>query len=217
VLKHKSLVIMSVLVLVLAVVAMSCAPATPPAPPVVTPPVVTPPVVTPPVVTEPVVTPPVVAPVVEKPTSFESATYTDDANGFSFRYPKTMKVVAKLPYATAVFYANDGGAPLPTDLVFVDVRPATSVKVAGVAALGDFVLAKGVSADVKVVSEKEVTLADGKTAATEIALSASVMFQNKVGSCLGVIKNGKAITVLAGIESKNADLYKEICSTLVVK
>jgi hypothetical protein len=128
-----------------------------------------------------------------------------------------MKVVVAKPYATAVFYANDGGSPLPTDLVFVDVRPATSVKEAAVASLSDFVTAKGVSATPEVKSEKAVTLADGKTAATEISLSASVMFMTKTGSCLGVLKGGKAITVIAGIEPKNADLYKEICSTLVVK
>lgn len=127
-----------------------------------------------------------------------------------------MKVAAK-PYATGVFYANDGSVPLPTDLVFVDVRPATSVKDAAVAALGDFVAAKGVSAEVKVDSETAVKLADGKTAATEIVLSATVMFMKKMGSCLGVLKDGKAITVLAGIDTKNAALYKEICSTLVIK
>jgi hypothetical protein len=128
-----------------------------------------------------------------------------------------MKVVVAKPYATAVFYANDGAVPLPADLVFVDVRPATSVKEAAIASLSDFVTAKGVNTSPEVKSEKAVTLADGKTPATEIVLSASVMFMNKMGVCLGVLKGGKAITVLAGIEPKNADLYKEICSTLVVK
>ena len=209
-LKNKSLVIVSILVLVLAVVAMACAPATTPAKPV-TPPATTTPPATPPATTTPPAAPPAV---VEKPTSFEAATYTDDANGFSFKYPKSWKIAAK-PYATAVFYANDGGTPLP-NLVYVDVRPATSVKDSAVAALTDFIAAKGVQANPKVDSSTEITLPDGSTA-TDVAVSVSVLFQNKKGYNVGVIKDGKSIVVSAGIDPAQMDLFKEIAQTLRVK
>jgi len=198
VLKHKSLVIVSILVLVLAVVAMACAPATPPKP-------VTPPVVTPPV------TPPVAPPVVVKPTSFESAVYTNDTYGFSVKYPKAWEI-GKASLPTSVFYAHGGD-----DMVYIDVRPATNFKDASVALLADLIKAKGLIVTPNVDLDKAATLADGKTAANEVLLSASVLFQTKNGYCFGLIKDGKAIIVMTGLDPKKLDLFKEIAQTLTLK
>jgi len=225
VLKNKSLVIVSVLVLVLALVAVACAPAapatTPAAPPATTP--ATPPAAppappetpaTPPAPPAETPAPPAPPAVVEKPLSFETATFTDDVNGISFQYPKSWKIAAK-PYENAIFYANDGGTPLP-NLVFVDVRPSTSVKDSAVAGLRDFIAAKGVQADPKVDATGEVTLPDGSKA-TEVAISVTVLFQTKKGYAIGVIKDGKSIVVSAGIDPGKMDLFKEIAQSLRVK
>ncbi len=232
--KNKALVIVTILVLALSVVAMSCAPAAKPAtttPPATTaapatttsPATTTTPPSTPPsppggpATTTPAATTPATGQpaAVEKKTSFASQKYTNDANGFSVSYPAAWKEAAK-PYGTAVFYANDGAAPLP-DIFLVDVRPGTSVKEAAIAALTDFVSSKGVSASPTAESEKTVTLADGKTSATELVLSASVMFMTKKGYALGVVKGGNVITVQAGIDPGKLDFYKEIIETLVIK
>jgi hypothetical protein len=157
---------------------------------------------------------PAAPPAAEKKLSFEAETYTSDL-GFSFKYPKAWKKAAN-PYGTAVFYANDGATPLP-DLVFVDVRPTASVKEAAVAALSDFILAKGVSATPSVESEKAITLADGKTAATEIVLAASVLFMSKKGIAVGAIKDGKAYVVVAGVDPGKLDMFKEIAESLAFK
>ena len=157
----------------------------------------------------PAATPPPAA----KPTSYESETYTSDL-GFSFKYPKAWKVAAK-PYATAVFYANDGATPLP-DLVFVDVRSGTSIKDSAVAALSDFVVAKGVAVTPTVESEKAVTLADGKQG-TEVVVVAEVLFMKKKGAAVGVVKDGKTYVVLAGVDPNKLDLWKEMAGTLAFK
>ena len=212
-LKHKSLVMVSILVLVLAVVAMSCAPAkpaTPPAPPAA--PVVAPPVVTPPVVTPPVVTPPVVAPVVEKPTSFESQKYTDDAKGIAVRYPKTWAAAAS-SLKTSIFTGSGGDA----GFVIIDIRPATNFTDAAVSFLSDMIAAKGLAVNPNVDSQNKLTLADGTTAAYDATLSASVLFQTKTVYCFGILKDGNAIIVASGMDPKNLDLYKEIAKTLAIK
>jgi hypothetical protein len=148
-----------------------------------------------------------------KPLSYEAETFTSDL-GFSFKYPKAWKVASK-PYATAVFYANDGAIPLP-DLVFVDVRDGTSVKDAAVKSLTDFVVAKGVSTSPTVESEKTITLADG-TQATEIVVVAEVLMMKKKGAAVGAVKGGKTYVVLAGVDTGKLDLWKEMAGTLTFK
>jgi len=213
VLKHKSLIMVSVLVLVLAVVAMSCAPAKPVTPPVVTPPVVTPPVVTPPVVTPPVVTPPAVtppaAPAVEIKTSFEAATYTNDASGFSVMYPKAWEA-GKVSLTGGVLFAKGGD-----DLIYVAVRPSTDFKASAMEFLADLIKASGASINPDFDGEQAVTFADGKTKGTAIMLSA--LFGSKKATVYGLIKDGKAIMVMCGTVPKSLPIYKEIGSTLSVK
>ncbi len=217
----KVLFISIMVMLVMALVLPACAPAAPakpaetkPATPPATTTPATPPAATTPATTPSVATTPAATPApTAKPTSYEAETYTSDL-GFSFKYPKAWKVAAK-PYATAVFYANDGGSPLP-DLVFVDVRDGTSVKDSAVKALGDFVAAKGVSVTPTVESEKTVTLADGKQG-TEIVLVADVLFQKKKGAAVGVVKDGKTYVVVAGVDTGKLELWKEMAATLAFK
>jgi len=215
VLKHKSLVMVSVLVLVLAVVAMSCAPAkpvpppAPPAPPVVAPPVVTPPVVTPPAVTPPAVTPPAAPAIVEKVTSYKSQKYTDPTYKFSLAYPEGWsKEAATLK--GAVLYSKGTGK----DLIYVAVRPATNFQDAALEFLSDLIAAAKVPFVPGVDSSEKVTLADG-TVADVILLSAA--FGQAKSAVTGVIKDGNAIMICGATDPKSMALYKEIGSTLIVK
>lgn len=214
-LKHKSLVMASILVLILAVVAMSCAPAKPTPPPEPPKPVepVTPPTPpTPPATPEtPAVTPPTppAAPAVEIKTSYEAATYTDDKYGFSILYPKAWaKQEVKLK--GGVFFAKGGD-----DLVYVAVRPATNFKDASMTLLADLIALSGAAINPDFDSEAALTFADGKTKGTAILLSA--LFGSKKATVYGVLKDGNAIMVMCGTVKNNVELYKEIGSTLSVK
>ena len=212
-LKNKSLVIMSILVLVLAVVAMACAPATPPKP-VVTPPVVTPPVVTPPAPTANAttsVTPTPAAPpaIVEKVTTYKSVKYADPKYKFSVAYPEGW-TSAPATLTGGVFYAKGEGK----DVVYIAVRPATNFKAAANTFMTDLIAASGMSVTPSVDSETTITLADG-TKADVILLSAA--FGLAKAAITGVIKDGNAIMVMGGTDPKNMDLYKEIGSALITK
>jgi len=206
VLKHKSLVMVSVLVLVLAVVAMSCAPAkpatppTPPAPPVVTPPVVTPPAAT---------TPPAAPAIVEKVTSYKSQKYSDPTYKFSLAYPADWTTAAAT-LKGAVLYAKSTGK----DVVYVAVRPATDFKAAASTFLADLIAASGANFTPSVDSEATITLADGTTA-NVILLSAA--FGMAKAAITGVLKDGNAIMVCGASDPKSMALYQEIGSTLIVK
>jgi len=213
VLKNKSLVIISVLVLVLAVVAMACAPATPatpPAPPAAPETPAAPPAAPETPAAPPAAETPAAPPAPEIVTSFEAATYTNADPAFTVKYPKTWKVEASKVSGAVLFAKGEGN-----DIVMVGVRPATSIKDAAIALLADYILSLGAGITPGVDSEKTVTLADGKTQANEILMSA--LFGARKGYAYGVIKDGKAIMVLAGTDPKHLDLYSEIGKTLVVK
>ena len=211
-LKNKSLIIVSILVLVLAVVAMACAPATPPKP-VVTPPVVTPPVVTPPAPTANAttsVTPTPAAPlaIVEKVTTYKSVKYTDPTHKFSVAYPEGW-TPAPATLKGGVFYAvgPDG------DVIYVAVRPFTKFKDAAGPFMQDLLAAKNIPV-VPTQDWSTVTLADG-TIADVVELS--LPFGAAKAAITGVIKDGNAIMVLGASKTSNIALYKEIGSTLIPK
>ena len=197
-LKHKSLVMVSILVLVLAVVAMSCAPAKPATPP-------TPPA--PPVVTPPVVTPPAAPAIVEKVTSYTAKKFTNDK--LSIAYPDTFVATdTKIP--GAIFYGKGPGK----DVVFVAIRPATVFKDAANTFLADLIAASGAAFSPSIDNEATVTLADG-TKANVILLSAA--FGMAKAAITGVLKDGNAIMVVGASDPKDMALYQEIGSTLIVK
>ena len=187
-LKHKSLVMVSILVLVLALVAMSCAPAKP-------------------AVTPPVVTPPVAPAIVEKVTSYTAKKFSNDK--VSIAYPDTfVDTATKIP--GAVFYGKGPGK----DNVFVAIRPATNFKDASSVFLADLIAASGAAFSPNVDNETTVTLADG-TKANVILLSAA--FGMAKAAITGVIKDGNAIMVVGASDPKDMALYQEIGSTLIVK
>jgi hypothetical protein len=215
VLKNKSLVIVSILVLVLAVVAMACAPAAPakPAETPAAPPAAPETPAAPPAAPETPAAPPAApatpaAPAPEIVTSFEAATYTSTDPAFSIKYPKTW-VAGDVKLDGGKFYAKGGD-----DLVYVAVRPATNFKDAASTFLADLIKLSGVALSPSVDSEKTVTFLDGSQG-NEIMLSA--LFGSKKATVYGVIKDGKAIMVMCGTQPKSLALYSEIGKSLVVK
>jgi hypothetical protein len=205
VLKHKSLIMVSVLVLVMALVAISCAPAKPVTPPVVVPPVVVPPVVVPPG-TAPVVP---VAPVMK--TSYEATTYTNDKYGFSILYPKSWTSEEAKLSGGVLYVKGDKG------LVYVAVRPSDPNDWGSTAMtfLQDLIKAGGKDFTPGIDSNNPVTFTDGKTKGRMIMLSAA--FGLAKGACAMVMKDGNAIIVLGGTDPGQMDLYKEIGNTLSIK
>jgi len=222
VLKHKALIMVSILVLVLAVVAMSCAPAkpatppTPPAPPVVTP---TPPaVVTPPATTTPpaATTPPpaVVAPI---KTSFEANTYTNSAPAFSIMYPKAW--VKKEVTAPDVFAVSKDTSSTASTLTVTVIDKAADFSAAAKSQLDNSATFKQYSAKAKVDSSVQATLADGKTKASVVELSAKLVIYDVYLYAVGTDIGDKTVMAIIYTVDKNKDqvLIREIAQTLSAK
>jgi type IV secretory pathway VirB10-like protein len=216
--KNKAFLIVTVIMLTVAVFALSCAPAatqkpttpattpsstTPPAPPANTPSSTTPPA--PPSGT-PTPTAPA-APAIK--TSFEANTYNNDKPAFSVMYPKSW-VAEKATLAGGVLYAKSG-----KDNIYVAVRPATDFKAASTKFFEDLITASGNSFTAGVDAENTITLADGKTKATQILMSAA--FGMAKATCTGILKDGNAIMVVCASDPGQMEIYKEIGTTLVIK
>lgn len=125
-------------------------------------------------------------------------------------YPKAWTSAKASDIPGGVFLASAGD-----DTIFVDVRPATNFKDAASGLLADLIKAKGLSLTPNVDAENTITLADGKTQASQILLSA--LFGQVKCVCTGVIKDGNAIIVFGGTKPASMDLYKEMGTTLVLK
>jgi hypothetical protein len=173
--KNKALVIVAILVLVLSIAAMSCAPAAAPvSKPATTPPPAT---STPPAASTPPATstpPAATAPAVAKVASWgESNTYTDDKTGSSFSFPKKwVKVDSAGDQVYAVSASSAQGADNASLSVVAkgdDIAKAVKASYDSNPALSSL----GVK--VNIVSSKATTLADGKTAATEVVIGAKIM------------------------------------------
>jgi hypothetical protein len=220
VLKHKSLIMVSVLVLVLAVVAMSCAPAKPatppPAPPVVTPTPPTPPAppatTTPPAATTP---PPAVAAPIK--TSFEANTYTNSAPAFSIMYPKTW--IKKEVTAPDVFGTARDTASTASALTVTVIDKAADFAAAAKNQLDNSATFKQYSAKAKVDSTAQATLADGKTAASVVELSTKLVIYDVYLYAVGVNIGDKTVMAIIYTVDKGKDqaLIQEIAKTLSAK
>jgi hypothetical protein len=213
-----TLFMVTVLTLILAAVAISCAPAAVlQKPAATTPPTATPaPAVTP--VTPPA-TPPAApaAPAVIK-TSFEAATYTNDANGYSFLYPKTWIPgnVVNDQVVNLVAAAASGADSVSSSLLPESADFGQAMKAAYDADPG----LKQYSVKVNIKSSKAITLANGKTQASEAIVTATIMgIYDLWGYGIGVNKGGKTIMVTGwtlGGEAKQNQIM-EIVKTFTVK
>jgi hypothetical protein len=158
-------------------------------------------------------TPSVTPALIAKPVSWgDSATYTNDTYNISFMYPKTW--VKKDPsgdqvYTVAVSSAEGAdNASLTVVAKTDDIAKAVKVQY-------DIALSSaGVQCDI--VSANPITLADGKTPATEVSVVANIGEAKLSGYALAISKDSKLIfiTVSTFGDAEKQAFVKEIASTL---
>ena len=148
-------------------------------------------------------------------TSFEAAIYTNDSPAFTLMYPNKW---VKKDNSNAVFdVASDES--MTADTVVVGVMTESNDIPAAIKAMIDSDEALRGSKS-KIVSQKGITLADGKTKATEVILSANVMIFDVYFYTVGLNTGGKCVSVVAYTlsgDEANKNLAKEIAQTLSVK
>jgi hypothetical protein len=155
------------------------------------------------------------APTAEKPApgklSFEAAEYTNVDLGFSVKYPKDWKETPGQK-APIVFY---GAAVAQVPVLVVSVVEAATFADALNAGLG----AAG-GTDLKIVSERETSLADG-TKASKAVIKVTVKGFPAEGFAVGAKKDGKWVTVtvatVAMLVPYDEAKFSEIAHTLQFK
>ncbi|MBN1375141.1 MAG: hypothetical protein JXA01_03185 [Dehalococcoidia bacterium] len=215
-LKNKTLSIVTILVLALAVVAMSCAPAAEPTKPAATEPAK--PAATEPA--KPAATEPAKPAATEpaKPAaaevSFEADTYTNDEYGFSLKYPKAWIVRDKAGYA---FYANDSDETT-ADTAFTAIAAKTDdIAGAAKAFLDESETFKKYNVKCDIVSQEKGTLADGKTPCTKAALHVTIIIYSINIYAVGAVKGDDTIMVIAYTFGTKTEKIQELCSSLAFK
>jgi hypothetical protein len=218
--KNKALFLVAILVIAVAVIASSCAPAAPAATPAA--PAATPaaPAATP---AAPAATPaaPAAAPAGTHSWG-DSATYTNDAVGFTIQYPAKWKQEAPDPADTVTVFQ---GAQDPSnnvgDRIYVAVIPAASDLSTVAKGLLDsspaFIKYKVTS---KVDSAKAFTLTSGSvTAAEEQICSAKIVIYNFYFYAISATKGDKTVNVMGGTIGGGTAKKQlmEICQTLSFK
>ena len=206
-----------VAVLMLLILVVGCAPATTTLPSSTTPPSIAAPVAPPtPPVTTPSAPEPTTPPPAVKVLSFDSATYINDAIGFTWQYPKNWE--KQEPYGdTVIILLSTPVSQQSTRVgVFVIAETADLSK-----AVQDYIKAAGFPiASTVVAPATAITLADGKTHASESIGSLKWIRTNEdtYFYAVGFNKGGKTIVAwgLTVVENKKA-LIKEIAQTLAVK
>ena len=218
--KNKALVIVTILVLVLSVVAMSCAPAAAPAakPATTAPAATTTPATTPPATTSTPPTPPTppaaTAPAAPAKLSFEANTFTSDKYGFSLQYPKAWTVTPTAPYE---FYAKSG-AETTDDVACAVVLPkSTDIAAAAKDYLDNTETFKKYSVKCDIVSQKQGTLADGKTPCTQAVLHVTVIIYSINIYAVGANKGDNLVLTIAYTFGTKTDKIQEICNSLTFK
>lgn len=197
-LPKNTLVIMAFPALILAIIAMSCAPAARPA-----------------ITAQPAATPPAAS----TTTSWgESKTYTDEKYGVSFSYPKswiTTDLGSNQIYAVAASaQSGDDNGSLSVMPKSEDIAKAMKEAYEAHPGLSSY------NVKMDIVSSKATTLADGKTAATEVILSARILgMYDLYGYNLAIVKGDNIVycsSLTLGGDSKKA-AAREIVQTLAVK
>jgi hypothetical protein len=144
--------------------------------------------------------------------------YNDDKTGASFSYPKSwVKVDAAGDQVYSVAAAatqGADGASLSVVAKVDDIAKAVKASYDSNPALSSL------NVKVDIVSSKVTTLADGKTAATEVFVAAKIMgIYDLWGYALATVKGDKIVFVSGntlGGGNKQA-VVKEICQTFAIK
>jgi type IV secretory pathway VirB10-like protein len=151
-------------------------------------------------------------------TSFEAITYTSDKYGFSLKYPKNwVKKEATGDVVLSIASSQDQTADSVNVSVISEVN---DIAAAAKNAIDNSDAFKQFNVKSKIESQKNVMLADGKTTAQEVILSAKIVIYDVYLYCVGVNAGGKTILVIGNTvesSSKNKELLQEIAKTLTIK
>jgi hypothetical protein len=217
--KSKALFVVAILVIAVAVIATSCgAPATPPATTTPPPATTTPPPATttpPPATTTP---PPAGAPVTH--SWGDSATYTNDAVGFTVQYPAKWKQVTTGLDPTTVFKAAVDPSNTTGDAIYVDVEPAvTDLSTVAASLLNASAAFQTYKVTAKTTSTAPFTLTGSVTTATASVNTAKIVIYNFYFYAISATKGDKTVNVMGGtIGGGNAQKQiQEICQSLSFK
>ena len=217
--KYKVSAIITVLVMVLALVITSCSPAAAPAKPAATEPAK--PAATEPVkpaATEPA-KPAATVPADTKPAAtpapkvtFEAATYTNDQYGFSFQYPKVW--VEDKIVNNEVCNFGKGKAGTDDHVIAVVIPEVADIPAAYKSEMDAIPGMVQFNMQVTLKPSKQITLADGKTAATEIIATSDY---NMWCYAVGFNKNGKTIMISTYTLGTSEKTLREIVGSVAVK
>jgi hypothetical protein len=154
---------------------------------------------------------------VEKPTSFESAAYSNDKYGFTLKYPK--KWIKKDASGDMVFWVT-ASEQITGDAAWVSVIPKTADYTGAMKeSLSQYPGFMGLTGNAKFVAVTPITLADGKTAANESTAAFKVMTYNPTVYGLAIDKGTNTIIVM-GVTVGDAGqlgLLKELAQTITFK
>jgi hypothetical protein len=150
---------------------------------------------------------PACSPAATTPAVAADQTYKNSDYGFSVKYPGTWQT-KQTKVATTVFYAQGPGGTFD-DFLQVNVRPAANFKDAAVEMVTQQLVAQGFgSAIPEVVSEKSVTLSDGKTQGSEVIIEVDLLILKMGAAYYGYMKDGKAVIInIGGVIKAGADKY----------
>ncbi len=216
--KSKALFVVAILVIALAVIASSCAPAAPAATPAA-------PAATPaaPAPAAPAATPaaPAAAPAAPAGTHTwgDSATYTNDAVGFTVQYPAKWKT--ETPTApTSVAQVSPDPSNATGDRIYVDVIPAASdLNAVAANLLNTSAAFQQYKVTAKTTSTAPFTLAGSVTSAVASENTAKIVIYNFYFYAISATKGDKTVNVMGqtiggGTAKKQ---IQEICQSLSFK
>jgi len=159
-----------------------------------------------------------VAPLVDIKTSFDAVTYTNETNGFLFKYPKGW-VTGKSDNGHTIYVLS--GESKTSDRVWVDVIPETTDLASAVKDSYDSSpTLVDLNKVVKIESSKVGTLSDGKTPCKEVVVSSQLYSGITLyGIAVGINKGGKTVFVTgATIYPGDSEArIREIVRTLTIK
>lgn len=147
------------------------------------------------------------APAATAPAAAADQVYKNTDYGFTIKYPGTWQIKPS-KVATTVFYAQGPGGTFD-DFLQVNVRPAANFKDAALEMITQQLVAQNFgSAKPEVISEKAVTLSDGKTQGSEVIIEVDLVIMKMGAAYYGFMKDGKAVIVnVAGVLKSGVDKY----------
>jgi len=144
----------------------------------------------------------------------ELATFTSDQYGFSVQYPKSWTPVTKEGYE---LFATDG-TETTADTVFVAVVPkAADLANAAKDYLDNSPTFKKYDVKCDIVSQKQATLADGKTPCTQAVLHVTIIIYSINIYAVGATKGDNSVLAIAYTFGTKTEKIQEICNSLIFK